>query len=94
VITRLPKPANPVGMVPGMDFIPERFPRGPGQVPRATIACYAAAMLTAAVAISLGLFGGTARTVAFGVLEAIAGGIAWTAMGTALALLAQIADRR
>jgi hypothetical protein len=77
-----------------MDVIGERFPRGPGQVPRATAACYAAAVLTATVAVAVGLFWGTVRSVAGGILVAIGGATLWVAIGTALALLAQIADRR
>jgi hypothetical protein len=77
-----------------MDIIPERFGRAPGQVPRATAACYAVAVLTAAVAVAVGLFEGTARTIAIGVLSAIVGATLWVVIGTALALLAQIADRR
>jgi hypothetical protein len=77
-----------------MDVIGERFPREPGGTPRASIACYAVAVLTAAVAVAVGLFGGTGRTVAEGLLVAIGGATLWVAIGTGLALLAQIADRR
>lgn len=76
-----------------MDTIPERFARAVGQVPRATLACYAVAILTATVAIAVGLLGGEARDVATGILAAIAGATLWVAIGTGLALLAQIADR-
>jgi len=76
-----------------MDMISERFARAPGQVPRATVACYAAAVLTAAVAIANGLFHGNGRSVALGLLIGAVGAVAWTALGTGLALLAQIADR-
>ena len=77
-----------------MDIIPERFPRGPGQAPRATVACYAVAVLTAVVAVAVGLFEGDGRSVATGILAAIVSATAWVAIGTGLALLAQIADRR
>ena len=77
-----------------MDMIPERFPRGPGQVPRATAACYAVAVLTAVVAVAIGLFEGDGRSVAGGILAAIFGATLWVAIGTSIALLAQIADRR
>jgi hypothetical protein len=77
-----------------MDMIPERFPRGPGQVPRATVACYAVAVLTAVVAIAVGLFEGDGRSVAEGILAAILGATLWVAIGTTIALLAQISDRR
>jgi hypothetical protein len=76
-----------------MDMIPQRFARSAGQVPRATVACYAAAVLTAVVAIGYGMFRGNGRSVSLGLLEAAAGAILWVALGTALALLAQIADR-
>jgi hypothetical protein len=76
-----------------MDIIGERFPRAPSQTPRAAAACYAAAVLTAAVAVAYGLFGGTGRSVAIGLLVAVGGAILWCAVGTALALLAQLADR-
>src|SRR4051794_41937255 len=77
-----------------MDMIPERFPRGPGQVPRATVACYAVAVLTAVVAVAVGLFEGDGRSVAEGILAAILGATLWVAIGTSIALLAQVADRR
>jgi len=77
-----------------MDMIPERFPRGPGAIPRATVACYAVAVLTAVVAIAVGLFEGDGRSVAVGILAAIGGATLWVAIGTGLALLAQVADRR
>ena len=76
-----------------MDMIPERFPRGAGQVPRATVACYGAAVLTAVVAVGYGMFRGNGRSISLGLLEAAAGAIVWVAIGTGLALLAQIADR-
>ena len=43
-----------------MDTIPERFARAAGQAPRATVAAYAMAVLSAAVALTVGLIGGTA----------------------------------
>jgi hypothetical protein len=76
-----------------MEMIPERFPRGAGQIPRATVACYAVAILTAAVALGIGLIEGSGRSFAIGLLGAIGGATIWVAIGTALALLAQIADR-
>jgi hypothetical protein len=77
-----------------MDTIPERLPRAPGQVSRAAIACYAAAILHATVAVAVGLLGNTARTVAEGILVGVFGAVLWVAIGTGLALLGQIADRR
>jgi hypothetical protein len=77
-----------------MDVIGERFPRDPGGTPRATIACYAVAVLTAAVAVAAGLIEGTGRSIAGGILIAIGGATLWVAIGTGLALLAQVADRR
>ena len=77
-----------------MDVIGERFPREPGGTPRATIACYAVAILTAAVAVAVGLINHTGKSVAEGILVAIGGATLWVAIGTGLALLAQIADRR
>ena len=76
-----------------MEMIPERFPRSAGQIPRATVACYAVAVLTAAVSLGVGMFDGSARSVAIGVLGAIGGATLLVAIGTMLALLAQIADR-
>jgi hypothetical protein len=77
-----------------MDEIPERFPRLAGQVPRAAVACYAAAILHAATAASAGLIGGSAREISIGFITAFFGAVLWVAIGTGLALLAQIADRR
>jgi hypothetical protein len=77
-----------------MDTIPERLPRAPGQVSRAAIACYACAVLHAAIAVTVGLFDGTGRSMAIGLVAAIFGSTLWVAIGTGLALLGQIADRR
>jgi hypothetical protein len=77
-----------------MDTIPERLPRAPGQTSRASIACYACAVLHAAIAVTVGLFDGTGRSMAIGLVAAIFGATLWVAIGTGLALLAQIADRR
>ncbi len=76
-----------------MDTIAKRFARQPGQVPRAAVACYAAAVGTAVVALGYGMFRGNGRSVSLGLLEAAAGAIVWTVLGTTLALLAEIADR-
>jgi len=77
-----------------MDTIPERFSRAAGQAPRATVAAYAMAVLSAAVALTVGLIGGTAYTIAIGVGAAIGSAITWAVIGTIVALLAQIADNR
>ena len=77
-----------------MDTIPERFARAAGQAPRAAVAAYAMAILTAAVALTVGLVGGTAYTIAIGAGAAIASAVIWCVIGTIVALLAQIADRR
>ena len=77
-----------------MEMLTERFPRGAGQIPRATVACYAVAILTAAVSLGVGVINGGARDVCLGLLGAIAGATFWAALGTAVALLAEIADRR
>ncbi len=77
-----------------MDTIPERFSRAAGQVPRATVAAYAMAVLHAAVALTAGLIEGTAFTIAVGAAAALAGAVLWVVVGTVVALLAQIADRR
>ncbi len=77
-----------------MDTIPERFSRAAGQVPRATVAAYALAVLHAAVALTAGLIGGTAFTIAVGAAAALAGAVLLVVVGTVVALLAQIADRR
>jgi hypothetical protein len=53
-----------------------------------------AAVLTAVVAIAVGLFEGDGRSVAEGILAAILGATLWVAIGTSIALLAQVADRR
>lgn len=76
-----------------MDTIPERFSRATGQVPRATVAAYAMAVLHAAVSITVGLIGGEPTTIAVGLGIAVSGAVLWVAVGTLLALLAQIADR-
>jgi hypothetical protein len=77
-----------------MDTIPERFPRGTGQLPRAAVAAYAMAVLAAAVSIAVGLIEGTGYSVAIGIGVAVVNAVTWTVIGTAVALLAQIADRR
>lgn len=77
-----------------MDTIPERFSRAVGQAPRATVAAYAMAVLHAAVALTVGLVGGEAFTIAVGIGAAIAGAVVWVVVGTIVALLAQIADNR
>ena len=46
------------------------------------------------VAVTVGLFDGTGRSMAIGLVAAIFGATLWVAIGTALSLLAQIADRR
>jgi hypothetical protein len=76
-----------------MDTIPERFSRAAGQAPRATVAAYAMAVLHAAIAITVGLIGGEPTTIALGFAAAVTGAVLWVAVGTLLALLAQIADR-
>jgi hypothetical protein len=58
-----------------MDTIPERFSRAAGQAPRATVAAYAMAVLHAAIALTVGLIGGTAYTIAIGVAAAVVGAV-------------------
>ena len=65
-----------------MDTIPERFSRAAGQAPRAAVAAYAMAILSAAVALTVGLIGGTAYSIAIGVGAAIASAITWAVIGT------------
>ncbi len=84
----------PPGRMHGMDTIPERFSRAAGQAPRATVAAYAMAVLHAAIAMTVGLIGGTAYTIAIGVAAAVVGAVLWVVVGTIVALLAQIADKR
>ena len=71
-------------------MIPERFPRGPGEIPRATVACYAVAVLTAVVAIAVGLFEGDGRSVAVGILAAI--GLALFAANSVAAPLKRVEE--
>ncbi len=71
----------------------DRFPRAAGETPRATYACYAAAVLHGATSAAAGLIEGSARDIAIGFLIAVFGAVLWCAIGTALALLAQVADR-
>ncbi len=82
------------GRMRGMDTIPERFSRAAGQAPRATVAAYAMAVLHAAIALTAGLIGGTAYTIAIGVAAAVVGAVLWVVVGTIVTLLAQIADKR
>ncbi len=77
-----------------MDTIPERFGRAIGQAPRAAVAAYAMAVLHAAVALTVGLIGGEAYTIAVGLGIAVTGAVLWVVIGTIVALLAQIADAR
>ena len=77
-----------------MDTIPERFPRAAGQLPRAAVAAYAMAVLTAAISLAVGLIEGTGYSIAIGIGAAVVNAAVWAVVGTAVALLAQIADRR
>lgn len=70
------------------------FARAAGDTPRAAYACYAAAVLHAATSAAIGLIEGSAREIAIGFLVAVFGAVLWCAIGTGLALLAQVADRR
>jgi len=72
----------------------DRFPRAVGETPRAAYACYAAAVLHAATAAAIGLIEGSARDIAVGFLVAFFGAVLWSAIGSALSLLAHVADRR
>ena len=76
-----------------MDELSARFARERGETPRATWGCYAAAVLHAAAAASIGLIEGEARDIAIGLVAAFFGAVLWVAIGTGLALLAQAADR-
>ena len=72
------------------------FHRPQGQVPRAAILAYAIAVLTVAYDIGQWLWEqGDPSREGFGshALHAIYTGGTWVAIGTALALLAQLADR-
>ncbi len=82
------------GTLTCVDPTPDRFARQLGQVPRATVACYAAAILHATLSVAVGLFGGSGRTMAYGIVAAVFGAVLWVAIGTGLSLLSQIADRR
>jgi uncharacterized membrane-anchored protein len=46
------------------------------------------------VALTVGLIGGTAYSIAIGVGAAIASAITWAVIGTIVALLAQLADNK
>ena len=52
------------------------------------------AILHAAVALTVGLVGGEAFTIAVGIGAAISGAVIWVVIGTIVSLLAQIADNR
>jgi hypothetical protein len=69
------------------------FPRRRGLVPRASVLCYCLAVLHAAIAVSWGIYEGDARSIGIGVVAATAAFGLWIAIGTGLALLAEIADR-
>lgn len=73
--------------------VQQAFERQSGRPPRATVLCYGLAVLHAAVAVSYGIYGETARSVAAGLVAATALLGLWIAIGTALSLLASIADR-
>ena len=70
----------------------DRFPRLVGETPRAAYGCYGAAVLHAATAAAVGLIEGSARDIAIGFLVAFFGAVLWCAIGTAVALLAHVAD--
>lgn len=76
-----------------VDPISERLSRPVGELPRASAACYGAAILHAAGATTYGLIDGDSRVIAIALAAAFFGAVAWVAIGTAIALLAQIADR-
>lgn len=76
-----------------MDPISERLARPPGELPRAAAACYGAAILHAAGATTYGLIDGRARPIAIALAVAFFGSVLWVAVGTLIALVAQIADR-
>ena len=69
------------------------FPRRRGLTPRASVLCYCLAVLHAAIAVSWGLYEGETRDIGIGIVAATAALGLWIAIGTAIALLAQVADR-
>jgi hypothetical protein len=75
------------------DRVAQTFDRPGGQVPRAAVLSYALAVVFAGAAVSFGIFEGGGRNIAMGCLAAVFGFGLWIALGTHLALHAQIADR-
>ena len=75
----------------------QTFPRAAGRVPRATLLCYLLSVLHAAAAVALGAFkafGDRGPSITIGCLIGAAGFGLWIALGTGLALLAEISDHR
>src|SRR4051794_15678802 len=74
------------------DDVARAFWRPFGSVPRAAPLAYAIAVLWATVHIATGLYDGGRRHITDEILTAVYGFGVWVAIGTGLALLAQIAD--
>jgi hypothetical protein len=75
------------------DDVARAFWRQLGSVPLATALAYAIAVLWATVHVATGLYDGGRRHITDEILTAVYGFGIWVAIGTAIALLAQIADR-
>ena len=75
------------------DDVARAFWRQLGSVPLATALAYAIAVLWATVHVATGLYDGGRAHVTDEILTAVYGFGIWVAIGTAIALLAQIADR-
>src|SRR3954469_7399226 len=75
------------------DDVADAFWRPLGSVPRATALAYAIAVLWATVHVATGIYDGGRRHVTDEILTAIYGFGLWVAIGTGIALLAQIADK-
>jgi hypothetical protein len=75
------------------DDVARAFWRQLGSVPLATALSYAIAVLWATVHVATGLYDGGRRHITDEILTAVYGFGIWVAIGTAIALLAQIADR-
>ena len=75
------------------DDVARAFWRQLGSVPLATALAYAIAVLWATVHVATGLYDGGRAHITDEILTAVYGFGIWVALGTAIALLAQIADR-
>src|SRR3954447_17793052 len=75
------------------DEVGTMFYRAPGQTPRAATLAYLLGFLHLVAAVATGIWLGSEREIGGGILIGVFGFGLWMAIGTAVSLLARIADR-